>query len=72
MNDQLLLDNIKKIKSNLELVNNNLKSVQDILNESIKFNNDGFKSNEVSIIITKVDNQINNLNSKIISNLKDM
>ena len=72
MNDEELLIKIKKVKNNLENVKKELTNVQNVLNQSITFDNDGFKSDDISKINNKINKQINNLNNKIIPKINNM
>ena len=72
MNDEELIIKMKKIKNNLENVKKELRNVQNTLNQSITFNNEGFKSHDISKINNKINVQINNLNNKIIPKLDSM
>ena len=69
MNNQDLLVNMKKIKSNLKTVITELNNVQNILNQSITFDNVGFKSKEIKNITDKIDIQIKEIDKKMISKL---
>lgn len=71
MNDELL-KNMKKIKNNLENTKIQLRNAKNILNQSITFDNEGFKSDDISVLTTKLNKQINNLNNKIIPKITDM
>lgn len=72
METEELLIKMKRVKNNLERVKSNLKSARGILNQSITFNNNGFKENNLKNLDTKLTKQINNLNSKIIPGLNKM
>lgn len=72
MNDEELLIKMKKVKNNLENVKKELRNVENILNQSITFDNEGFKFKDISKINNKINVQINNLNNKIISKLDSM
>lgn len=72
MNNEELLKNMKRIKNNLENVKVNLRNAQNILNQSITFNNSGFKSDEINSINRRINTQLNNLNGKIIPKIKSM
>ncbi len=72
MNEEELLKKMKKIKTNLENTKIQLRNVKNILNQSITFANEGFKSDEISKLTTKLNKQINNLNSKIIPKIDNM
>ena len=71
MNEELL-QKMKKIKNNLENTKLQLRNAKNILNQSITFDNEGFKSDDISKITTKLNKQINNLNSKIIPKINNM
>ena len=63
---------MKKIKTNLENVRVHLINIKNILNQSITFDNEGFKSDEISKLTTKINKQINNLNGKIIPKIDNV
>lgn len=72
MNDEELLRKMKRVKNNLENTRRQLKNIKDILNQSITFNNEGFKSDDISKLNNKLNKQINNLNNKIIPKINNM
>lgn len=72
MNDEQLLRNIKSIKNNLESTKRQLKKAQDILNQSINFNNDSFKYDDILSLNQRINKQINNLDNKIIPKINNM
>ena len=72
MNDEELLRKMKKIKNNLENTKLQLRNAKNILNQSITFDNEGFKSDDISKLTTKLNKQINNINSKIIPKINNM
>lgn len=66
MNNEELLKKMKKVKNNLENARIQLRNAKNILNQSITFDNEGFKSEEISDLSTKLNAQINSINKKII------
>lgn len=72
MNNEELLRKMRRIRNNLENVRDKLNSVESILNQSITFDNNGFKSDEISTLNTKLNRQINNINTKIIPEINNM
>lgn len=72
MNNNELTIKIQKIKRNLENIKINLRQVDNILESSITFNNEEFKSKDINTINSKLNRQINNINSKIIPEINDM
>ena len=69
MNNEEVLKKMKKVKSNLENAKFQLRNAKNILNQSITFDNEGFKLEEISNLSTKLNVQINTLNNKIISKI---
>ena len=72
MENEELLSKIKNVKNNLVSVKHKLKSVQDILSESITFDNKAYKSDTISNFNEKITIQINNLETKIIPKINNM
>ena len=72
MNNEEVLNKMKKVKSNLENARIQLRNAKNILNQSITFDNEGFKSEEISSLSTKLNGQINTLNNKIIPKINGM
>lgn len=70
--DNDLLEKMKRIKRNLENARENLNLGMDLLNQSITFNDVGYKTNDVSEIREKMNVQIDNLNNKIIPKINNM
>lgn len=65
MNNEQLLRNLIKVKNNLTTVKKELKNAECVLNQSITFNNIGFKSGVISDLNNKINVQINNINRKL-------
>ena len=63
---------MKKVRNNLQSVKNQLSDVMNVLNQSITFNGEGYKNNDLNNLNKKIDSQIYNLNNKIISELNNM
>lgn len=72
MNNEENLLNMKKIRNGLLRVKSQIRTVNDIVNQSITINGDGVKNNDISIISTKLDYQIDNLEKKIIFKIENM
>lgn len=72
MNNEENLLNMKKIRNGLLRVKSQIRTVNDIVNQSITINGDGVKNNDISIISTKLDHQIDNLEKKIIFKIENM
>lgn len=72
MNDEELLRKMKQVKNNLENAKRQLRNAQGILEKSITFNNDGFKSEDISKLNNRINKQVNNLNNKIIPKINNM
>lgn len=70
MDEQVLLTKMKKVKNNLENAKKELFIAQSILADSIAINEQCFKNSEIDNINKKINNQLNNLNNKIIPNIK--
>ena len=71
MSAEALRRKMRSVRSNLENVNLNLRNAQKILDDSITFDNEGFKSEEIVGLIKKSNKQITNINYNIIPNLYD-
>ena len=72
MNNQDLLAKIKKIRNSLEIARKELNNAKDILNDSITFNNTGFKNGDISNLNSRLNTQIYNINNKIIPKINNM
>lgn len=72
MNNEENLLNMKKIRNGLLRVKSQIRTVNDIVNQSITINGDGVKNNDISIISTKLDHQMDNLEKKIIFKIENM
>ena len=72
MNNEEVLKKMKRIKNNLENARTQLTNAKNILNQSITFGNEGFKSETISNLNTKLNKQINNLNNKIIPKINNV
>ena len=72
MNNEEVLKKMKKVKNNLENARVQLRNAKNLLNQSITFDNEGFKSEEISNLNTKLNSQIYNLNNKIIPKINGM
>lgn len=72
MEKQELLLKMNKVKNNLLNVRRQLVEAQKVLNQSISFNNVGFKSTDISKLNQKIELQINSLDKRIIPEIKKM
>ena len=72
MEKQDILVNLRNARSNLNNARKELSNAQKILNESITFNNEGFKDSDIEAIKNKIDNQVYNLNNKVIPGVENM
>ena len=72
MNNEEVLKKMKRVKSNLENARIQLRNAKNILNQSITFDNEGFKSEKISDLSTKLNKQVSNLNNKIIPKINNM
>lgn len=68
MNEELKR-NIKKIKNDLNLAQTQLNNLSNILNQSITFSGEKFQSDNIDKLSAKLKNNINILNTKIISKI---
>ena len=72
MNNEELLRKMRKVKTNLENAKYYLGLADDILENSITFNNEGFKSQSINTASSKLNKQINNVRNKIIPKIDSM
>lgn len=68
MNEELKR-NIKKIKNDLNLAQTQLNNLSNILNQSITFSGEKFQSDNIDKLSAKLKNNMNVLNTKIISKI---
>lgn len=72
MNNSELLEKVKKVRNNLDCCAEKLKNAQDILNESITFDDAGFKSGEIDLLRTQLYVKMIILERKIIPGVEQM
>lgn len=69
MNNEEISKKINQVKNNLENAKTQLRNAKNILNDSITFDNEGYKDIEIAALNTRLSKQISAINSKIIPNL---
>lgn len=72
MDNEQLINQMKKIRNNLNTVKSNLSKAEQLLSESITINNSTFQLSYYNDLNNRINIQIKNLNNKIIKGLSDL
>ena len=72
MENENLLSKMNLIKNNLEDVRKKLNSAREILNDSITFNNEGFREEKILNLCEKIKYQIDSIDNDLIPKINNM